>query len=152
ADLSIDKTDGKAGEGPGTSVTYTITVTNGGPTSVTSPTVSGPMPAATTFVSPTGGATYESLTNTVHVTPGTLAPTAASTYELTLDIDPTATGTLSNTASVAPPSGPTDPNNGNNSSTDTDTLVPVADLSIAKSDGATSAKPGTNTTYTVTVT
>src|SRR5262249_13396424 len=107
ADLSIDKTDGKAGEVPGTSVTYTITVTNGGPSSVTGATVSDPLPAGTTFVSATGGATYDSLTNTVHFTTGTLAPTDTSTFELTLDIDPTATGTLSNTASVAPPSGTT---------------------------------------------
>src|SRR5262249_34824250 len=152
ADLSIDKTDGKAGEVPGTSVTYTITVTNGGPSSVTGATVSDPLPAGTTFVSHTARPTFDSLTNTVHFTTGTLAPTDPSTFELTLDIDPTATGTLSNTAPVAPPPITTDPNNANNSSTDTDTLVPVADLSIAKSDGATSAKPGTNTTYTVTVT
>src|SRR4029079_16154044 len=113
-------------------VTYTITVTNDGPSSVTDATVSDPLPSGTTFASATGGATYDSLTNTVHFTTGTLAPGDTTSVQLTLDIDPALTGLLSNTASVAPPSGVTDPTSGNNSDTDTDVLTPVADLSITK--------------------
>ena len=45
--------------------------------------------------------------------------------------------------------GITDPTAGNNSATDTDTLVPTADLSITKTDGATGEVPGTTVTYTI---
>ena len=152
ADLSITKSDAKTSVVPGTSTTYTITVTNIGPSTAVGATVSDPLPAGTTFVSATGGATYDAGTNTVHFTAGTLAPGDTTSFQLTLAIDPARTGTLSNTASVAPPAGVTDPNNGNNSATDTDTLTPQADLAIAKSDVSDTAVPGTNVTYTITVT
>ena len=40
------------------------------------------------------------------------------------------------------PGGVTDPDPGNNSATDTDTLAPQADLAITKTDGVTTATPG----------
>src|SRR5262249_38316761 len=83
---------------------------------------------------------------------GTLATGDTASFQLTLAIAATSTGSLANTASVSPPSGVLDPIAGNDSSTDTDTLTPQADLSIAKTDGKTSAVPGTNNTYTITVT
>ena len=43
----------------------------------------------------------------------------------------------------------TDPTPANNSATDTDTLTPQADVSITKTDGATSEVPGTSVTYTI---
>ena len=152
ADLSIAKSDGNADEVPGTNVTYLITVTNNGPSTVTGAAVSDGLPVGTTFVSATNGATYNAGTNTVTFTTGTLASGANTSFQLALAISPTLTGSLSNTATVSPPAGVTDPNGGNNSATDSDTLTPEADLSIAKSDGATSAVPGTNATYTITVT
>jgi len=54
-----------------------------------------------------------------------------------------------NTASAADPAGTTDPNGANNSATDTDTAAPVADLSVTKTDGQTTAVPGTSDTYTI---
>ena len=152
ADLSITKSDGAASEVPGTNVTYVITVTNNGPSTVTGATVSDVLPAGTTFVSATGGATNNAGTNTVTFTTGMLANGASTSFQLTLAINPIRAGPLSNTATVTPPAGVTDPNGGNNSSTDTDTLTPQADLSITKTDGTTSALPGTSTTYTITVT
>jgi uncharacterized repeat protein (TIGR01451 family) len=62
-----------------------------------------------------------------------------------------ATGILSNSATVQPPAGIPDPVAGNNSATDTDTLTPEADLSIAKTDGSATAIPGRPMTYTITV-
>src|SRR5262249_52328009 len=98
------------------------------------------------------GATYNPGTNTVTFTTGTLATGDTDSFQLTLAIGATATGSFSNTATVAPPAGVTDPTGGNNSSTDTDTLTPQADLSIAKTDGRPPAAPATNTTYTIPVT
>jgi len=84
--------------------------------------------------------------------PARLAPSGTASFQLTIAIAPTLTGTLSNTATVNPPAGVTDPIGGNNSSTDTDNLTPAADLSIFKTDGWDSVVPGTNNTYTITVT
>src|SRR6185295_7855108 len=64
-------------------------------------------------------------------------------------ISPSATGTLSNTATVAAPGGVTDPTPGNNSATDTDTFGAQADLAITKTDGVTTATPGGSVTYTI---
>src|SRR6185369_9193302 len=48
ADLSVTKTDGSATYTPGGSITYTIVVTNNGPSFVTGATVTDPLPAAIT--------------------------------------------------------------------------------------------------------
>ena len=71
------------------------------------------------------------------------------TYTLTGTLSPSATGTLDNTASVALPGPLVDPTPGNNTATDSDTITPVADLAITKTDNVTSAAPGTTVTYTV---
>src|SRR6267143_1768758 len=78
------------------------------------------------------------------------------TYTVSATVLSSATGALSNTASVTAANGVTniDPNsvNGSTSATDTDTLTPQADLQITKDDGQTTAIPGTGLTYTITVT
>ena len=66
-------------------------------------------------------------------------------------------GWVANTALVAPPAGTIDSNPANNSSTDTDALVPgapgaVADLAITKTDGVSTLSPGGTTTYTLVIT
>jgi len=72
------------------------------------------------------------------------------TYTITCTIDPSATGTLSNTVMIS--GSVTDNDRGKNSATDDDTvLTPEADLSIAKTDGQASVFTGTNLTYTLTV-
>ena len=161
ADLAILKDDGKASVVPGTNDTYTITVTNNGPSTVTGATVSDVLPVGSAFVSATGGATYNAGTNTVSYTTGTLNPAGVSSFDITISISPTLTGTLSNTAVVSPPSGVTDSNPNNNSSTDSDTLTPQVDVSVTKVDnvGGSSIIPATghltagdSLIYTITVT
>ena len=155
ADLQITKTDGKTTAVPGTNDTYTITVTNNGPSTVTapaSPTCPAGSPASSGRPRPRQVERGRSQRHRRHVTTVTLRPAAPSASPLTARSSPTATGSLSNTATVSAPAGVTDPNPGNNSATDTDTLTPEADLSITKTDGTTSVVPGTNDTYTITVT
>lgn len=151
ADLSITKTDGVTTATPGGSVTYTITASNAGPDAVAGATVADTFPAiltATWTCVGAGGATCTAsgsgnINDTVNLPVG-----GSVTYTATAAISAAATGTLSNTATVS--STVTDPNPANNSATDTDTLTPQADLTIAKTDGVTTAAPGGSVTYTIT--
>jgi uncharacterized repeat protein (TIGR01451 family) len=150
-DLAVTVADGTTTVVPGTSNTYTITVTNNGPSTVTSLTLTDTIPAAllNSNFAPSVGA-YD--TNTGVWSGLSLASGGTVTLTLTGTIDPAATGSLSNTVTVAPPSGWSDANSANDSATDTDTLTPQADLAVAMTDGKTSAVRGTSTTYTITVT
>src|SRR6185369_12792119 len=157
ADLSITKTDGSATEVPGTPVTYTITVTNNGPSDAPGASVGDLFPGTISGVAFTsvaaGGATGNTAAGSGNISDLVNMPAGSSvTYTATGNIASSATGSLSNTATVTAPGGVTDPTPGNNSSTDTDTLTPQADLSITKTDGVTSKVPGTSVTYTIVVT
>jgi uncharacterized repeat protein (TIGR01451 family) len=150
ADLSIAKTNNVTSVVPGTTTTYTITVSNAGPSTVNSVTVVDTLPGALlnpVFTPSTGS--YNSVSGVW--TGLSLATGQSVTMTLTGTVSPTATGSITNTVTVSPPSGVTDPNSGNNTATDTDPLIPTADLSIAKTNNVTSVVPGTTTTYTITV-
>ena len=73
-------------------------------------------------------------------------------FALAAAIDPAAVGLLLNTAAVAPAAGVTDPNLGNNSSTDTDTLVPTADLELIKTVDDATVETGDPIEFTLAVT
>jgi len=75
---------------------------------------------------------------------------ATVTYTVTGTVSATASGTLTNTATVATPSGVTDPTPGNNSATDSEPIV-GPDLAVTKQDGVTSIIQGGQVTYTLTV-
>jgi uncharacterized repeat protein (TIGR01451 family) len=150
ADLAVTMTDGKTTVVPGASNTYTITVTNNGPSTVSSLTLTDSIPAAllNPNFAPSAGA-YD--TNTGVWSGLSLASGQSVTLTLTGTIDPNATGTISNTVTVAPPAGTTDTNSANDTATDNDT-TPVADLAVAMTDGKTTVVPGASNTYTITVT
>ncbi|MBV9492696.1 MAG: DUF11 domain-containing protein [Acidobacteria bacterium] len=154
ADLAITKTDGVTTATAGGSVTYTITASNAGPSAASGVTVGDTFPAVltcnTTCLGSGGG------TCTAGPFPGNINDTVnlpaggSVTYTSSCTISPSATGTLSNTATVTAPGGITDPTPGNNSATDSDSLGTSADLSITKTDGVTTATPGGSVTYTIT--
>jgi len=164
ADLRVTKTDGKTVVHPGEAVTYTITVTNAGPTAVTGAIFNDEIPAALRYVTYTavvaGGATASSLSGIGNSITGTLnlpvGGTVTYTVKGTLDSD--ATGRLTNAATVVPPAGIVDPNTGDNTGIDDDEIVPVSDLSLDKSytytdlDGSRSLTPGDEIVFTVLVT
>jgi uncharacterized repeat protein (TIGR01451 family) len=154
ADLSITKTDGRTTTGAGSPVTYTIAVSNAGPGNVTGATVTDNFPASLTGVTwtctasagsscaaPSGSGNINQAVN--------LLVGGTATFVATGTLDINASGTLSNTATVS--SGNPDPNPANNSATDTDTIIPAADLSITKTDGKTTTGAGSPVTYTITV-
>ena len=114
ADLSIAKADAPDPVLVGQALTYTLTVTNNGPSPATGVTLSDTLPDGVTFgsatpsqgsCSPSGG--------TVSCNLGSLASGASATVKIV--VTPTAAGQLSNTASTR--GSEADPNLANNSTT-----------------------------------
>jgi uncharacterized repeat protein (TIGR01451 family) len=136
ADLSITVTDGAITATPGSPVTYTIAVSNAGPSVASGATVVDTFPAVLTGVtwtcsfsgSGSSGAASGSgnINQTINLSAG-----GSATYTVNATIAPSATGMLSNTAMVSPPLGTADPAPANNSATDTDTLISTATLTIS---------------------
>ena len=98
-DLSITKTANGGAFGPGSSVTYTIVVTNNGPGVAFGTTVTDVLPPGTAFVSATPTQGSCSGTTTVICTLGTLAPATTATITLVVTL-PATQGEITNTASV----------------------------------------------------
>jgi uncharacterized repeat protein (TIGR01451 family) len=150
ADLSVTVDDGRTTVAPGSVDTYTITVTNNGPDTVTSLTLTDAIPGA--LLSPN----FAPSVGAYNVGTGqwsglSLASGQSVSMTLSGTINPNAIGTITNIVTVAAPGGTTDPNPGNNVATDSDTLTSQADLAITVTDGATTVVPGTIDTYTITV-
>jgi uncharacterized repeat protein (TIGR01451 family) len=126
ADLAITKTDGVTTATPGGSVTYTITASNAGPSDAPGATVADTFPASLTCTWTCVGAGGGTCTasGSGNINDSVNLPAGGSvTYTASCTISAAATGMLSNTATVAAPGGVTDPTPGNNSATDTDTLL-----------------------------
>ncbi len=161
SDLSISKSDSVISVTAGDSISYTIVVSNGGPTDAdgaifTDPAVSNLTVTAVTCDSAVDGAVCPAAGDTtIALLQGTgiIIPTLPTGSSVTFSITGTAgaSGSIVNIASIAPPSGTSDPVSGNNSATDTDTINPSADLSITKTDGATNVTAGEETSYTIVV-
>jgi uncharacterized repeat protein (TIGR01451 family) len=152
ADLAVTKS-GPASATAGTNVTYVITLTNNGPSTAISVTLTDTLPAGTTFVSATqtSGPAFSCshASGVVTCTRASLAPLAAASFDIVAAIAPGTTGSIVNAAEAASAAG--DPNSGNNRATATTAVVSSADLAVMKS-GSASATAGTNVTYTVTLT
>ncbi len=152
SDLAISKTDGAASSVPGTTVTYTIVATNNGP-SDSAGTVTDNFPAALSncnwTCSASAGSTCTAAGAGNIADAVTLLSGGTATYTATCDIDPAATGTLDNTATVT--SANTDPNNANNSATDSNTLDPSSDLSVSIMLDPPSPQAGDPFTFIITV-
>lgn len=150
ADLSINKTASVVTNvGAGQSYSYTLAVTNNGPSSANAVSVSDVLPAGVTFVSASGtGWTCNQSLGTVTCTMATLAVGAANPITINVTA-PANAGALSNTATVS--SSTSDPTPGNNTSTNNLTVVASADLSVTKTASASSVQTGGGFFYTIQV-
>ena len=159
ADLSITVTDNATTVVPGTTDTYTLVVSNAGPASVAGASVIDTLPSG--FLNPSspntpGGVTYVNLGNgQVEWTGLDLAAGMTAQLTLTGTVDPSlpaGTGVFVDTATVTPPASLTDPNPGNNTATDADSVMPQAVLSITKlADGHASETVGPGQTVIFTI-
>jgi uncharacterized repeat protein (TIGR01451 family) len=132
ADLAITKTDGQTTVQVGSTVTYTIVLTNLGPSVVSGAQVTDSPPAVFSNVTWTCTATagsscvqgsggYGSGDINLNKVTLNLLNGGSATFRMTGTLSFTASGTLDNTATVT--SGATDPNLANNSATDSDTIT-----------------------------
>jgi uncharacterized repeat protein (TIGR01451 family) len=158
ADLAVVKT-GPATVTAGTNATYTITLTNNGPSDASGVSLTDVIPANATFVSEaqTAGPAFNCTTPAVGAG-GTVTCSIAAfpmgttaTFSLVLRATPSAPNgsSISNTATVSATSS--DPNPGNNSSTATASVATSADVSVTKT-GPAAVAAGGNISYTITVT
>ena len=164
AHLSITKLvsaglDSKGNVIAGTDLTYTITVTNSGPSAAKNVTLTETTPAGATFVSastPLGWTvTSAGSTGTLIETDPSLAAGATATFTYKVHVNPSATAgsTISNTATVASPTDPA----GSHSSVSTTAVNTQATLAVSKKatgglDSKGNAVAGTDLAYTITVT
>ncbi|MEL7060863.1 MAG: IPTL-CTERM sorting domain-containing protein [Acidobacteriota bacterium] len=146
-DLSITKADSVDPVTAGNDLTYTLTVTNNGPSNSTGATVTDVLPAGTTFSS---SADCTEAGGTVTCTIGALAAAGNQAVSFTVTVDPAQTAALSNTATVA--ANETDPTAGNDSATEATAVDAETDLSITKADSVDPVTAGNDLTYTLTVT
>ena len=160
ADLTITKTDHGTGTAPGGLLLYTLVVTNQGPSAVTGARVVDPVPPALTGVTWTCTASPGSQcpaagTGGIDVTVDLLAGGTA-TFTILATVDPAATGTLVNQATVTGPPGTVDPDGSNNTATEPTEILPgpgsaTADLTLVKTNGVSSTVPGATVQYTLVV-
>ena len=149
-DLAITKTDGRTAVNAGASVTYTLTATNVGGTGANGATVTdnfpAPLGACSWTCSATAGSACPSSGSGNIATSVNLAANGTATFMATCTVSPTASGTLSNTATIAFAG---EANTGNNSATDSTTIVPRADLRITKTDASSIANAGAQVQYAI---
>lgn len=160
ADLAVTKTNAVTSVNAASTTIYTVTVTNNGPASVTGAILTDAAAAGLTKTlvacsATPGQCTAGTTPSIAQLESGYALPALASgqTYQIAVTATVTATsGSVANVAGIAVPSGTVDPASANNTATDTDSVTPVVDLVITKTNGVTTLISGSTTTYTVTVT
>ncbi|WP_395375280.1 beta-propeller fold lactonase family protein [Marinicella sp. W31] len=139
SDLTISKTNSRKDVVAGEPVTYVITVRNDGPSDAADSVVTDVMPVGLENVvwSCVADANSSCITNGKGDINDQvfIAPDEQLVYTVTADVDTAAVGSLTNTADVAVTAPATDPENANNSATDSDTILQVTDLSISMNAG-----------------
>ncbi len=160
-DLGVTKTDGTDYVNFGGTTVYTIRVTNYGPLTVTGAVFRDVADSTLNLISVACStaagnrcATSPSLSSLTGS--GIVLPTLVKDqfYEVLLTAVINAqSGSIVNTAYIAPPTGITDTNPSNDSQKDVDIVVPeTVDLGVTKDDGVVIVTSGTTTTYTIRVT
>ena len=154
ADLAVTKTTPDPLVGRGDTTTFAITLTNNGPLAAQNVTLTDAIPTGTTFqsfVQNSGPAFACTTAGTISCTNASFANGATATFTLTVRVNANAGGTITNTASAT--SQTPDHNNVNNSASASFTAAqPGADLDVNKTAEPATITPGSNLTYTITVT
>ncbi len=150
ADLTVTKSGSVAAVQAGEPLTYTIQVTNNGPETALNTVMSDPLPADVSLVNviTTVGACGESL-GTVTCNLGDMAASSGATITLDVNVSPSATAQVSNTAFIN--SDTTDPVGSNDADSEVTLVGAIADLSIAMTDSPDPVLTGGELTYNLVV-
>ncbi len=149
ADLAISKSVDNPAPNEGAAVTYTIAVTNRGPSATTGVEVEEPLTNGLTYVSHSAGqGTYNGASGLWTI--GTMASGQVATLTITASVDAGTMGTfITNVSRIAATDMP-DPIAGNDAD---DAFVNVSGLKVTKTSGVAGyAMPGSNVAYTIVVT
>jgi uncharacterized repeat protein (TIGR01451 family) len=136
-DLAITKNDGVSSLSPGSTTTYTIVVSNNGPTAVTGATVTDAPDSLTLgpwTCSGSGGAVCPASGSGNLSVVVTLPVGGSITFQIAATVKSEATGSMTNTATVTLPAGTSDSNPANNVATDTNSIL-TQRIGVAKSAG-----------------
>ena len=127
ADVAITKSASPNPALQGTTITYTLTVTNNGPFSATNVTVSDPLPSAVTYLSSsTSQGSCSIAGGTFSCQLGTI--TNGNTATITILTSAAQPGTAVNTATVS--ADQSDPNISNNTATQTETITTATSVAL----------------------
>ncbi|MFB7250120.1 isopeptide-forming domain-containing fimbrial protein [Microbacterium sp. NPDC056234] len=153
ADLAVTKQASAATATAGDALTYTVDVTNVGPSVALNTVLTDTVPQGMTVQSVVAppAATCAQTTTDVRCDFATLDPGQTETVTITVLVDADApTGDLINTASVAAPADDADTTN--NSASATVAVEQSADVGVEKTATPTTGVPGTAQSFTITVT
>ncbi|QWP78940.1 DUF11 domain-containing protein [Lysobacter sp. K5869] len=156
ADLTLTKTNGVASVDAGSTTTYTIVLTNNGPSAANGTVVRDPAATGLTKTSvtctPTGTAVCPAVSVAAFesgVTVTGLPSGSGLTFTVVATVTATS-GSVTNAVTATLPPNTTDPTP-TGTVTDTDTVNALADLAITKSVAPPSPAIGSNVTFTITV-
>ncbi|WP_153558795.1 COG1361 S-layer family protein [Roseimaritima sediminicola] len=152
-DLRIEKSADLTTVAAGGTLTYTLVVTNDGPSDATGVSVTDTLPAGVSFTSGNVGGDAAAVSETggvITATVGDLASGASQTITIVVGVDSDAEGQISNTATVTN-TPDTDPNDNNDSSTVAATIERQVDVGVTKTASADPVA-GNLMTYTFVVT
>lgn len=132
ADLSVTKIGNPDPVIAGETLTYTLTITNNGPSDATGVTLTDDLPTSVTYVSATTGCSGIS---TVVCVLGFLSPNSSDDVIIVVTVDPTTHGIITNTANVT--NNEIDLNTSNNTDFDDATVYtpPEANFTASPSSG-----------------
>jgi uncharacterized repeat protein (TIGR01451 family) len=150
ADLAVSKVDSPDPIAAGQQLTYTVTVTNTGPSDASGVTVTDPLPTGVTFDGETSSSACSLNSGTVTCAVGALANQAQAQVTIVVTVNADAASPLSNTVSVT--GDQADPGAGNDSATVQTTVNAEVNLAIAKVANLEEVVAGNPLTYTITVT
>lgn len=150
ADLSLTKSSNPATIVAGSPVTYSLTVSNAGPSQAVGATISDPLPAGLLFVSSPSGCSATNGGANVTCPAGTLAVGESTTLTFIASTPAGATGDITNTATVSATTS--DPNAANNVAAVLSSTSQSADLSLIKTSSPGVPESGGIITYTLTAT
>ncbi len=154
ADVTTSKVSDKTTYLPGQPITYTITVTNNGPSTAKTPTVTDTVPSnvQNPQYSTDGGKTWSNWTGSA--TLSDIAANSSQQVQIKGTVSPTATGSVSNTATTTTPTANKSggPNTSSGSTTDNPSVTDTANLTSTKTSDKTDYLPGETITYAINVT